>query len=136
MIESRVLSVFHVLCSLYASLSLLSIHAFVQYSVKRQMGVFILGVIGIFITLQKCSIAWELRVVGWEVSYSAEFVPNTEEAYTVIIQKARKMAATDEPVISQSFKVCELGKVLFTIDNPTSKKKKLLYRFKVKVLGE
>ncbi|KAG7033429.1 Patellin-3 [Cucurbita argyrosperma subsp. argyrosperma] len=88
------------------------------------------------IIYEKCIIAWELRVVGWEVSYSAEFVPNTEEAYAVIIQKARKMAATDEPVISQSFKVSELGKLLFTIDNPTSKKKKLLYRFKVKVLRE
>ncbi|KAA0037096.1 patellin-3-like [Cucumis melo var. makuwa] len=84
----------------------------------------------------KCIIAWELRVVGWEVSYSAEFVPNNEEAYTVIIQKTRKMAATDEPVISHSFQVFELGKVLFTIDNPTSKKKKLMYRFKVKVLRE
>lgn len=100
------------------------------------MGVFIIRVIEIFITLQKCIIVWELRVVGWEVSYSAEFVPNIEEAYTVIIQKARKITATDEPVISQSFKVSELGKVLLTIDNPTSKKKKLLYRFKVKVLRE
>ncbi|CAK9326085.1 unnamed protein product [Citrullus colocynthis] len=88
------------------------------------------------IIYEKCIIAWELRVVGWEVSYSAEFVPNTEEAYTVIIQKTRKMAATDEPVISRSFQVFELGKVLFTIDNPTSKKKKLIYRFKVKVLRE
>ncbi|KAL4032134.1 hypothetical protein IC575_005198 [Cucumis melo] len=88
------------------------------------------------IIYEKCIIAWELRVVGWEVSYSAEFVPNNEEAYTVIIQKTRKMAATDEPVISHSFQVFELGKVLFTIDNPTSKKKKLMYRFKVKVLRE
>ncbi|XP_022152448.1 patellin-3-like [Momordica charantia] len=88
------------------------------------------------IIYEKCIIVWELRVVGWEVSYSAEFVPNIEEAYTVIIQKARKITATDEPVISQSFKVSELGKVLLTIDNPTSKKKKLLYRFKVKVLRE
>ncbi|XP_038885156.1 LOW QUALITY PROTEIN: patellin-3-like [Benincasa hispida] len=88
------------------------------------------------IIYEKCIIAWELRVVGWEVSYSAEFVPNTKEAYTLIIQKTRKMAATDEPVISQSFQVCELGKVLFTIDNPTSKKKKLMYRFKVKVPRE
>lgn len=102
-----------------AFLYFLSIHAFVC-----------------MFALQKCIIAWELRVVGWEVSYSAEFVPNNEEAYTVIIQKARKMAATDEPVISHSFQVFELGKVLFTIDNPTSKKKKLMYRFKVKVLRE
>ncbi|XP_022850271.1 patellin-3 [Olea europaea var. sylvestris] len=80
---------------------------------------------------EKCIIVWELRVVGWEVSYSSEYVPNAEGGYTVIIEKARKMAATDEPVVSNSFKISELGKILLTVDNPTAKKKKLLYRFKV-----
>ncbi|PIN11418.1 Phosphatidylinositol transfer protein SEC14 [Handroanthus impetiginosus] len=80
---------------------------------------------------EKCTLVWELRVVGWEVSYSAEYVPNSERGYTVIIQKARKMIPTDEPVVSNSFNVSELGKILLTIDNPTAKKKKLLYRFKV-----
>lgn len=82
------------------------------------------------LNLQKCIIVWELRVLGWEVTYSAEFVPNTEGSYTINIQKPRKMAPTDEPVVSSSFKISELGKILLTIDNPTSKKKKLLYRFK------
>ncbi|KAG8378489.1 hypothetical protein BUALT_Bualt08G0142400 [Buddleja alternifolia] len=80
---------------------------------------------------EKCTLVWELRVVGWEVSYSAEYVPNTERGYTVIIQKARKMVPTDEPVVSNGFNVNELGKILLTVDNPTAKKKKLLYRFKV-----
>ncbi|KAL2520204.1 Patellin-3 [Forsythia ovata] len=80
---------------------------------------------------EKCIIVWELRVVSWEVSYSAEYVPNTERGYTVIIQKTRKIAPTDEPVISNSYKISELGKILLTVDNPTAKKKKLLYRFKV-----
>ncbi|KAL0437905.1 UNVERIFIED_CONTAM: Patellin-3 [Sesamum latifolium] len=80
---------------------------------------------------EKCTLFWELRVVGWEVSYSAEYVPNAERGYTVIIQKTRKMLPTDEPVVSSSFNVAELGKILLTIDNPTAKKKKLLYRFKV-----
>ncbi|CAA3011139.1 patellin-3 [Olea europaea subsp. europaea] len=57
---------------------------------------------------EKCIIVWELRVVGWEVSYSSEYVPNAEGGYTVIIEKARKMAATDEPVVSNSFKISEL----------------------------
>lgn len=74
---------------------------------------------------------WELRVVGWEVSYSSEYVPN-KEGYTIIIQKPRKMTSNDEPVVSSSFKIAELGKILLTIDNPTTKKKKLLYRFNVK----
>ncbi|KAM0053071.1 putative CRAL-TRIO lipid binding domain, GOLD domain, CRAL/TRIO domain, CRAL/TRIO domain superfamily [Helianthus debilis subsp. tardiflorus] len=85
---------------------------------------------------EKCVFVWELRVVGWEVSYSAEYVPNNESHYTIIIQKAKKMTPTDEPVISHSFKISELGKILLTIDNPTSKKKTLLYRFKVNPLSE
>lgn len=78
---------------------------------------------------EKCSLVWELRVVGWEVSYSAEFVP--QRGYTVLIQKSKKMAANDVPVVFDSFSISELGKMLLTIDNPSSKKKKLLYRFKV-----
>ncbi|KAL8482492.1 hypothetical protein ACS0TY_028606 [Phlomoides rotata] len=80
---------------------------------------------------EKCTLVWELRVVGWEVNYSAEFVPNDKRAYTVIIQKTRKMFPTDEPTVSSSFNVTELGKILLTIDNPSAKKKKLVYRFKV-----
>lgn len=86
--------------------------------------------------MQKCTIVWELRVVGWEVSYSAEYVPNNESNYTINIQKPKKLSPIDEPVISHSFKINELGKLLLTIDNPTSKKKKLLYRFKVDPLAE
>ncbi|CAI8600508.1 unnamed protein product [Vicia faba] len=81
---------------------------------------------------EKCIIVWELRVVGWEVSYSAEFKPDAEDRYAVIIQKATKMAPSDEPVVSNSFKVGELGKLFLTVDNPTLKKKRLLYRFKIK----
>ncbi|KAI4332143.1 hypothetical protein L6164_017076 [Bauhinia variegata] len=84
------------------------------------------------IIYEKCVIVWELRVPGWEVSYSAEFKPDAKDGYTVIIQKATKMYPNDEPVVSSSFKVGELGKILLTIDNPTTKKKRLLYRFKVK----
>ncbi|CAN6720301.1 unnamed protein product [Malus baccata var. baccata] len=86
------------------------------------------------IIYEKCTIVWELRVVGWEVSYGAEFVPEAKNGYTIIIQKATKMSPTDEPVVSNSFKVGELGKILLKIDNPTSKKKRLLYRFKIEPL--
>lgn len=85
---------------------------------------------------EKCTIVWELRVVGWEVSYSAEYVPNNGGYYTINIQKPKKLTPTDEPVITSSFKINELGKLLLTIDNPTSKKKMLLYRFKVDPLSE
>ncbi|CAG7893367.1 unnamed protein product [Brassica rapa] len=86
------------------------------------------------IIYEKCEIVWEIRVIGWEVSYKAEFVPEEKDAYTVVVQKPRKMKPFDEPVLTQSFKVNELGKVLLTVDNPTSKKKKLVYRFSVKPL--
>ncbi|CAH2066876.1 unnamed protein product, partial [Thlaspi arvense] len=86
------------------------------------------------IIYEKCEIVWEVRVIGWEVSYKAEFVPEEKDAYTVVVQKPRKMKPSDEPVLTQNFKVNELGKVLLTVDNPTSKKKKLVYRFNVKPL--
>ncbi|KAL7118260.1 hypothetical protein ACP275_03G124800 [Erythranthe tilingii] len=75
---------------------------------------------------------WEARVMGWDVSYGAEFVPSAEGGYTWIVQKSRKIGPSDETVISCSFKVGETGKVVLTFDNQTSKKKKLLYRSKAK----
>lgn len=81
-------------------------------------------------------LVWEFRVVGWDVTYGAEFVPSTEGHYTVIVQKARKISPTEEPVISNSFKVGEPGKIVLTIDNQSSKKKKILYRSKTKASCE
>ncbi|KAF3445412.1 hypothetical protein FNV43_RR10588 [Rhamnella rubrinervis] len=81
-------------------------------------------------------LVWEIRVVGWDVSYGAEFVPSAEDQYTVIVQKARKISPTEEPVISNSYKIGESGKVVLTIDNQSSKKKKLLYRSKTKPISE
>ncbi|CAL9066348.1 patellin-3-like [Musa acuminata AAA Group] len=81
---------------------------------------------------ESCILVWELRVLGWDVNYRAEFVPRAEDGYTVIVQKSRKMVVTDEPVVKDSFKIGEAGKVVLTVDNTTSKKKKLLYRYKTK----
>ncbi|XP_031267439.1 patellin-3 [Pistacia vera] len=88
------------------------------------------------IIYEKCIIVWEIRVVGWEVSYGAEFVPDAKDQYAIIIQKPTKMAPADEPVVCTRFKVGNLGKVLLTIDNPTSKKKKFLYRFKIEPFSD
>ncbi|KAL6492798.1 Patellin-3 [Orobanche gracilis] len=78
------------------------------------------------------TLVWEVRVVGWDVSYGAEFVPSAEGGYTWIVQKDRKIGPADEQVISCSFKIGETGQVVLTFDNKTSKKKLLLYRFKAK----
>ncbi|KAA8538686.1 hypothetical protein F0562_028333 [Nyssa sinensis] len=82
---------------------------------------------------ETCLLVWEVRVVGWDVCYGAEFVPSTEDGYTVIIQKSRKITAADEPIICNSFTMGEPGKVVLTFDNQTSKKKKLVYSYKVMV---
>ncbi|XP_066366638.1 patellin-3-like [Miscanthus floridulus] len=85
---------------------------------------------------ENSTIVWELRVLGWEVSYGAEFTPDAEGGYTVIVQKTRKVPAHEEPIMKGSFKVTEPGKVVLAVNNPASKKKKLLYRFKVKSTAE
>ncbi|KAM0913978.1 hypothetical protein ACQ4PT_011812 [Festuca glaucescens] len=85
---------------------------------------------------ENSTIVWELRVLGWEVSYGAEFTPDAEGGYTVIVQKTRKVPANEEPIMKGSFKVTEAGKIALTINNPASKKKKLLYRSKVKSTSE
>nr|XP_043606964.1 patellin-1-like [Erigeron canadensis] len=82
-----------------------------------------------------CTVVWEARVVGCDISYGAEFVPSAEDGYTVIVQKSRKVTG-DESVISGRFKCGEAGKVVLTFYNQSSKKKKALYRFKTKVASE
>ncbi|XP_022885645.1 patellin-3-like [Olea europaea var. sylvestris] len=81
---------------------------------------------------EACQLAWEVRVVGWDISYGAEFVPSAEGGYTWIVQKSRKIGHSDEPIICCSFKSGEPGKIVLTLDNQTSKKKKLIYRSKIK----
>lgn len=77
------------------------------------------------------ALVWELTVVGWDVSYGAEFVPTAEASYTVIIHKTKKFPPIEEPV-RHSFKIGEPGKVVLTVENNSSKRKKILYRSKVK----
>ncbi|KAJ8531023.1 hypothetical protein K7X08_025754 [Anisodus acutangulus] len=85
-----------------------------------------------FPVTEKTNLVWEARVVGWDVSYGAEFVPSAEGGYTIIIEKSRKVAAADETVITNNYKAAEAGKVVLTFDNQTSKRKKLVYRSKTK----
>ncbi|KAG2308205.1 hypothetical protein Bca4012_082762 [Brassica carinata] len=40
---------------------------------------------------EKCEIVWEIREIGWEVSYKAEFVPEEKDAYAVVVQKPRTL---------------------------------------------
>ncbi|GMH13213.1 hypothetical protein Nepgr_015054 [Nepenthes gracilis] len=94
-----------------------------------------------FSVMEACHLTWEARVLGWEVSYGAEFVPNAKDGYTIIIQKMRKIAAAatageESSIIADSFKIGEPGSVILSFTNATSKKKKLLYRLKIKSSGD
>ncbi|CAI0555504.1 unnamed protein product [Linum tenue] len=77
------------------------------------------------------TMVWDLTVSAWEVSYKEEFVPSNERSYTVIVQKTKKIA-WQEGTIRNSFRNGEPGKILLTIDNPSFKKKRILYRHKAK----
>ncbi|VFR00818.1 unnamed protein product [Cuscuta campestris] len=81
---------------------------------------------------EKSTLAWEVRVIGWDVSYGAEFVPAAEGAYTIIIEKPRKIGPVDETILSNTYNTECAGKVVLIFENQTSKRKKLLYRSKTK----
>ncbi|CAH9085092.1 unnamed protein product [Cuscuta epithymum] len=85
-----------------------------------------------FPVTEKCTLVWEARVIGWDVSYGSEFVPDAEGAYTVIVEKPRKIGPADETIISNTYKTECAGKLVLTFDNQTSKRKKLLFRSKTK----
>ena len=71
---------------------------------------------------------WDIAVVGWDVHYQEEFIPDDEGSYNVLIQKEKRL---DENV-RNSFYIREPGKIVLTVTNRTFKKKKILYRSKSK----
>lgn len=79
------------------------------------------------------TVVWDLAVVGYDVSYGAEYVPSAEGAYTTIIEKTKKLPSSTEEPVRNSFKITEPGKVVLTVDNSSRKKKIVIYRHTVKV---
>ncbi|CAA0385753.1 unnamed protein product [Arabidopsis thaliana] len=78
------------------------------------------------------TITWDIVVGGWDLEYSAEFVPNAEESYAIVVEKPKKMKATDEAVCN-SFTTVEAGKLILSVDNSLSRKKKVAaYRYTVR----
>ncbi|CAJ2670874.1 unnamed protein product [Trifolium pratense] len=77
-------------------------------------------------------IKWEIVVGGWDLEYSAEFVPNAESSYTIEVEKARKVDASEE-AIQNSFTSKEAGIIVLSVDNSASRKKKVAaYRYSVR----
>ncbi|KAI3898626.1 hypothetical protein MKW98_000739 [Papaver atlanticum] len=74
------------------------------------------------------TIVWDITVVGWDVTYQEEFIPDDEGSYKIVIQSERKMSAT----VRSSYYINEPGKIQLIITNNTFKKKKILYRSKFK----
>ncbi|KAJ9163254.1 hypothetical protein P3X46_022943 [Hevea brasiliensis] len=77
------------------------------------------------------TLLWDLAVLGWEVNYKEEFVPSDDGSYTIIISKGKKMSSSEGP-IRNIFRNNELGKVVLTIENSSSKRRRVLYRYKTK----
>lgn len=69
---------------------------------------------------------------GWDLEYSAEFVSNTEGSYTIQVDKPRKIIQS-EMAIHNSFTPREAGKMVISVDNTCSRKKKVAaYRYIVR----
>lgn len=76
-------------------------------------------------------LVWDLTVIGWEVNYKEEFVPSNESSYTIIVKKERRIG-WQEGSVRNSFKGNEPGKVVITIENGQFRRKRVLYRYKIK----
>ncbi|KAG6387504.1 hypothetical protein SASPL_152696 [Salvia splendens] len=77
------------------------------------------------------TIVWDVAIVGWEVNYKEEFVPSDEKSYTLIVKKQRKISWQQEPM-RNSFTNKEVGKLVITVENGMFKRKRVLYRYKIK----
>lgn len=71
---------------------------------------------------------WDVTVVGWEVSYKEEFIPDDEGSYKVLLQNQNVVGNSTR----NSFYISEPGKIVITVENWTYKKKKMLYRSKAR----
>ncbi|KAK4483814.1 hypothetical protein RD792_011021 [Penstemon davidsonii] len=77
------------------------------------------------------TITWDIVVGGWELEYSAEFVPNAEGSYTIAVEKPRRVVANEEAV-HNSFVARDAGKMVLSVDNTASRKRKVAaYRYVV-----
>ena len=69
---------------------------------------------------------------GWDLEYSAEFVPIAEGSYTIAVEKPRKVNPSEE-AIHNSFTSKEAGKMVLSVDNTASRRKKVAaYRYIVR----
>lgn len=78
------------------------------------------------------TITWDLVVGGWDLEYSAEFIPNAQGSYSLAVEKPKKLRPSDE-AIHNSFLAREGGKLVLSVDNTASRKRKVAaYRYVVR----
>lgn len=77
------------------------------------------------------TVYWDFTVTGSEVTFKEEFVPEDEGSYNVLVQKGKQIGR----MTSNLFHVNEPGKILITFANPTSKNRKIFYRYKLKPIA-
>ncbi|CAN6347250.1 unnamed protein product [Urochloa humidicola] len=79
------------------------------------------------------TITWDLVVGGWDLEYGAEYVPAAEGSYTLCVEKTRMVPATSEEPVNNAFTAREAGKMVLSIDNSSSRKRKVAaYRYFVR----
>ncbi|XP_071738451.1 patellin-6-like isoform X1 [Rutidosis leptorrhynchoides] len=78
------------------------------------------------------TITWDIVVGGWDLVYSAEYVPNANGSYTIAVEKPRKMGPVEDAV-HNSYTAKEAGKLVLSVDNSASRKRKVAsYRYLVR----
>ncbi|KAG6552747.1 hypothetical protein Mapa_005695 [Marchantia paleacea] len=88
--------------------------------------------IDIEVTEVGSTVVWDLAVIGYDVTYAAEFVPSAEGSYSIILEKSKKLPSSTEEPVRNSFKVTTPGKVVLNVTNLSRKKKTIIYRSIVK----
>ncbi|CAJ1968164.1 unnamed protein product [Sphenostylis stenocarpa] len=74
------------------------------------------------------TITWDVTVVGWDVCYKEEFIPDDEGSYSVLLQNQNVEGSSTR----NSFYISEPGKIVITVENGTYKKRKMFYRSKAR----
>lgn len=78
------------------------------------------------------TITWDIVVGGWDLEYTAEFSPIAEGSYIIAVEKPRKISPA-EVAVHNSFTATEAGKLVLSVDNTASRKRKVAaYRYVVR----
>lgn len=73
------------------------------------------------------TVTWDVTVVGYNVLYKEEFIPDDDCSYIILLQEKKLVENT-----RNTFHIREPGKIVMTIANGSFSRKKAFYRFKIK----